>query len=115
MSIKKKNKPLPPSMVTIHVKALKGFREKTRGLLFAKKAYSILIETRFGIHTFGLLFPIDVLVLDAHNKVVKISSNLKPNRIFLWNPRFNKVLELPEDDIKRYRIQVGDEIKLNYA
>ncbi len=99
-------------MVTLHVKKLTGFGEKAQGLLFAKKAYAIVIETKFGIHTFGLLFPIDVLVLDKFNKVVKTSRNLKPNRIFLWNPRFSRVIELPEGDIRRYQIGLGDSITL---
>lgn len=97
-------------MVQLKVKELKSLKDKTIGLINAKKAYPVLIKTRFGIHTFGLKFAIDVLILNKENQVVKLVENLKPNRIFLWNPIFYKVIELPAGIIKEKRIRVGDKI-----
>lgn len=99
-------------MIQIKLKILKGFKEKSLGLLFEKYASPVLIETRFGIHTFGLRFPIDVLVLDNSKKVVKIKTNLKQNRIFLWNPIYNKVIELPGGEIRRLKIKKGKVLSL---
>lgn len=99
-------------MVEIKLKILKGLKEKSLGLLFAKKASPVLIQTRFGIHTFGLKFPIDILILDSSNKVIKLKADLKPNRIFLWNPIYSKVIELPAGEIKKRNIKIGDKIEI---
>ena len=69
-----------------------------------------MLETRFGIHTLGLKFPIDALVLDSQKKVVAFKESLYPNRIFIWNPRFNIVLEMPIGTIQKYNIKKGTEI-----
>lgn len=62
--------------------------------------YPVYFETRFGIHTFGMTKPIDVFILNYKNEVVKIGRNIKPGRIFIWNPKYYKVLETPVNFIK---------------
>lgn len=99
-------------MTELKVKELKNFKDKLTGLINAKKPFAVLIKTRWGIHTFGLKFPIDVLILDKNKRAVKIKINLKPNRILLWPPFFNTVLELPEGSIEKNKIKAGDTIKL---
>lgn len=95
------------SVIKLAAKAVTNLKEKIQGLIGKDKPYTLLIKTHFGIHTFGLKFPIDVLILNNENKVVSIRENLKPNRIFLWNPRYEKVIELPKGTIRK------NEIKLN--
>jgi len=99
-------------MVTLKVRLFGTKRERLEGLLHAKKAFPVLLKTRFGIHTFGLRFPIDVLILDNNSRVVRICCSLKPNRIFLWPPVFDTVVELPTGAAKKKRIKPGDTIKL---
>ena len=101
-------------MITLQVRELKTITEKAVGLLTAKKAYPVLFRTRFGIHTFGMKFAIDVLVLDSKNVVVVLKKQLNPNRIFIWNPRFDTVIELPEGEIEKLKIQKGSAIKIIY-
>lgn len=96
----------------LKVHFLKNFLDKSIGLLNAEQVNSVYFKTRFGIHTFGMKFPIDVIILDKNNNVVKLAENLKSNKIFLWNPRFNKVIELPKGEIKNNKIKLGDRIKL---
>jgi len=98
-------------VVKLKVKYLTG-TSKAIGLIAAKKAYPVFFQTRFGIHTFGLKFPIDVLILDSNNKVVKIAESLKPNHIFLWNPKFEKVIELPAGAVDKKKINVGSLLNL---
>lgn len=99
-------------MISLRVKYLKSLKETSLGLIGAKKAKPVMFLTRFGIHTFGLNFPIDVLILDANNTVVKITNNLKPNRIFVWNPKYNKVIELPSGEVEKLKIKMGNKIKI---
>ena len=99
-------------MVTLKVRFLKSFFDKSIGLLGAKIPHTIYFKTKYGIHTFGMRFPIDVLILDNDYKIVKLTENLKPNKIFTWPTRFDNVLELPTGEIKRLKLKQGDEIKL---
>ena len=95
----------------LRVKQLKGI-SKSIGLIGKKEAYPVMLTTRFGIHTFGLRFPIDVLILAENGIVVCLRENLKTNRIFLWNPKFEKVIELPAETVNSKRIKVGDTLNL---
>jgi len=101
-------------MIELKLTALKTFAEKTKGLLGSKRAFPVLLKTRFGIHTIGLTFPLDVLVLDKKNRVIKLTKNLKPMNIFLWPPLYNTVIELPAGDIEKYKIKTGDTVKITY-
>lgn len=102
------------NMKIISVKEAKNIREKIIGLIGKKKPYSLMLKTHFGIHTFGLKFAIDVLILSNNNDVVRIKKSLKPNNIFLWNPIHYKVLELPEGYIDNNRIKLNDQISLEF-
>lgn len=70
--------------------------------------------TRFGIHTFGMKHAIDVVVLSKRNSVVKLSKGLQPNKLFLWNPLYNKVIELPVGGIKKRGIKMGSVLSLRF-
>lgn len=95
---------------SLKVKKAKNIKEKVQGLIGKDKPYAMMLETRFGIHTFGLRFPIDVVILDDKNKIVSIRENMKPCRIFLWNPRYKKVLELPAGTIRKGDMDVDDHV-----
>ena len=100
-------------MVTLFARRTKSLKEKVIGLIGREKPVSLLIKTHFGIHTFGLKFPIDVLILDKKNKIVSLEKNLMPGKIFLWNPIYNKVLELPVGTIDKKKIKINDTIDLS--
>jgi uncharacterized protein len=100
------------SLIVNKVYKLKGIN-KTIGLISKDRLRAIVLETHFGIHTFLLKFPIDVLVLDNNNQVVALKKALKPYRLFIWNCRYNIVIELPEGSIEKSNTQIGDLIELN--
>ena len=90
----------------------KTWREKARGLLGEREAHPILIRTRWGIHTVGMRFPIDVVIMDARHCVRVLRSNLKPGSFFFWNPRYMMVLELPLGMIRATKISLGDILEI---
>lgn len=94
-------------MVTLSVKKASNLKEKIQGLIGREKPYGLMLKTHFGIHTFGVKFPIDVLILNNSNTVVALKQNLIPNRIFLWNPVYEKVIELPAETIKKMAIKIN--------
>ena len=96
-------------MKKIKVKYLKSFLERSKGLIGENKAFPILFKTRFGIHTFGMKYPIDVVILD-NLKIVKTKANLQPNRTFFWNPIHNTVIELPVGSLAEKGFKIGETI-----
>lgn len=99
-------------MITIKAKICRSIKDRTIGLIDRQKAEPMLFFTRFGIHTFGLKFPIDVVVLDEGSRVVKIKENLTPNNFFFWPIKYNKVLELPGGFINLAKIKKDSLVKI---
>lgn len=83
-----------------------------KGLIATNEPEAILIQTRFGIHTFGLKFPIDIVVIDRENIVQSTKYSFKPNGIFLWSPKYDRVLELPVGTLKEKGIKKGEKLTL---
>lgn len=84
--------------------------DKVLGLLKKSNPRFIILHTRFGIHTFFLKEPIDVVVLNKNCEVVALKERLRQNRIFLWNPKYNLVLEMPQNTIKKSKTRIGNKI-----
>lgn len=88
----------------------KTYKQRAFGLLLAKKAATMIFQTRFGIHTLFMKYPIDVLVLDKENKIAALKRDLKPNRIFVWNIKHDTIIELPAGIIQNSSSNIGDQI-----
>ena len=99
-------------MHTITVTRASNIFLKVKGLLGTDKPYALLLKTHWGIHTFGMKYAIDVIILDGANKIVALKQNLKPNRIFLWNPKYEKVVELPSGFIRKNKLILQQKIQL---
>ena len=99
-------------MLCKNVREAKTYQEKKRGLIGSDGKTGLFMKTRWGVHTFGMTFPIDVVILDKKNKVIKYKRGMKPNRIMLWSPIYNKVVEIPTALIPEEVIQIGDELDI---
>lgn len=77
------------------IREAKTSAEKSRGLIGSDGSFGVNIKTRWGIHTFGMKFPIDAAVLNKRNTIIKIRKRIKPSRFFFWNPRHKMVVEMP--------------------
>jgi uncharacterized membrane protein (UPF0127 family) len=62
------------------------------------------------IHTFGMLFRFDVVLIDRQCNVVGLRERIPPFWLTLPNFRVKSILELPADTIARTRTQVGDQL-----
>ncbi len=65
-----------------------------------------------GVHTFGMLFPIDVIALDRRLFVCAVWPKLGPFRISGVSWRIRSVVELPSGSIQRADIQRGDQLEV---
>lgn len=94
-------------------KLLKGFWSKSKGLINNKSQKAVVFHTRFGIHTFGLNYPIDVIITDKKFRVICVKEDLQSNRVFLWNPKDSLVIELKKGTIKKSQTEVNDFLDIN--
>ncbi len=65
------------------------------------------------IHTIGMMFSFDVVMIDKNFKVVCVKEFVKPFRIILPKLRAESVIELPAHTIFRSRTEVGDELVID--
>jgi uncharacterized protein len=71
----------------------------------------LLIQPSSGIHTFGMLFSIDVVALSRGLQVLKVWHALPPFRVTSISLKTHCMLELPAGAILRSQIQVGDQLE----
>jgi uncharacterized protein len=62
------------------------------------------------VHTIGMLFPFDLVLIDKDFKVVGVRELLRPFKITRPNFRAESVLELPAHTIFKSRTEVGDQL-----
>jgi uncharacterized membrane protein (UPF0127 family) len=72
----------------------------------------LLIRPSSGIHTFGMLFSIDVVALSKDLRVLKLWHRLAPFRMTSVNLKRYCMLELPAAQINNCQMQVGDQLEL---
>ncbi len=73
----------------------------------------LLIYPESSIHMFFMRFPIDVLFVDRHDRIVELRAAMLPNRSFAskWGARY--VIELPAQCVAATGTQVGDYLELS--
>jgi uncharacterized protein len=62
------------------------------------------------VHTIGMLFSFDLVLIDKNFKVVGLRELVRPFTITWPNHRAESVLELPAHSIFRSRTQIGDQL-----
>jgi uncharacterized membrane protein (UPF0127 family) len=74
----------------------------------------LLFDRCYGIHTFGMRFPLDLLFFDKDLRVMKAVKALPPFRTCAVKKAVY-VLELPVGSIDRSRTEAGDQIQIRTA
>lgn len=95
------------------LKICSSFLDRALGLLVPNNPRNLAFNTRFGIHTFFLKAPIDLLILDTKLKVVILKQNLKPGKLFFWNPSYSWVIELNKNSVRKFQIKEGDRLSIS--
>ena len=65
------------------------------------------------IHTIGMLFSFDHVMIDKNFRVVSLKEMVKPFRIVLPKLSAESVIELPQHTIFRSRTEVGDRLLID--
>jgi uncharacterized membrane protein (UPF0127 family) len=91
------------------------FFSRLKGLL-GKKGLSpgegLLIRPARDIHTIGMKFSIDLIVLDDDLRILEFRENMSPWRFYFGNGEAKQVLELPAGQVKGLGLSVGDKLGL---
>jgi uncharacterized protein len=70
----------------------------------------LLIRPSSGIHTFGMLFAIDVVALNRELEVLRLWRRLAPFRATSISLKTHSILELPAGQIDHCQMRVGDRL-----
>ncbi|HTW49061.1 MAG TPA: DUF192 domain-containing protein [Acidobacteriaceae bacterium] len=72
----------------------------------------LLIRPSSGVHTFAMMFPIDVVALDRDLRVLAVWRRLRPWRVTPISLKTHSTLELAPGEIDRCGIEAGDQLAL---
>jgi uncharacterized protein len=94
------------------------FRKRLVGLLGRRAldpGSALWLFPSNGIHTIGMLFAIDVVMLSRNATVVKAWPGVRPYSVVWPNFQAQSVLELPADAIAKSNTAAGDLLKIEIA
>jgi hypothetical protein len=94
------------------------FRKRLVGLLGRRAldpGSALWLFPSNAIHTIGMRFPIDVVMLSRNATVVKVWAGVRPYSVVWPNFRAQSVLELPADAIAKSSTVAGDLLKIEIA
>ena len=87
-----------------------GFSEKRGDGL--SSAEGLWIVPSRGVHTIGMLFPIDLIFIGKDKQVVYVEEYVRPFRISKVSLKATSVLELPPHTIYRSGTKIGDQLEI---
>jgi hypothetical protein len=94
-----------------YLRRLVGLLGKTER--WARLGTGLWIVPSRGVHTIGMLFPIDLIFLNKQKEVVHLEEHVRPFRISKVSLKASSVLELPPHTIYRSGTQVGDRFEIS--
>ena len=94
-----------------YLRRLVGLIGKTKR--WARLGAGLWIIPSQGVHTIGMLFPIDLLFLSKDKEVVHVQEYVRPFRVSKVTLRAVSVLELPAHTIYRTGTRVGDRLEIS--
>ena len=104
--------------LSLNVTAADTIFSRLRGLIGRLKLRSdegIWVVPSRGVHTLGLLFPLDLIYLDEHYRVIHLVEYFPSFRIAPLKTQAESVLELPTHTIYSSQTQPGDELVICVA
>jgi uncharacterized protein len=99
--------------LSLNVKAADTVFSRLRGFIGRFKLRSdegIWVVPSRGVHTLGLLFPVDLIYLDENHKVIHLIEYFPSFRIGPLKTQAESVLELPTHTIYSSHTQPGDQL-----
>jgi hypothetical protein len=79
---------------------------------WAQPGRGLWIVPSRGVHTIGMLFPIDLIFLSKEKQVVHVEEHVRPFRISAVSLKASSILELPAHTIYRTGTKIGDQLEI---
>ena len=101
------------TFLSFRVRVADSFSSRLIGLLgkrSLKPDGGVWIVPANSIHTVGMLFAFDLVMIDKDCRVVNVKEMVRPFRIVLPKLRAESALELPAHSIYRSRTDIGDQL-----
>jgi uncharacterized membrane protein (UPF0127 family) len=97
-----------------------GYWQRLVGLLGKTREWcrfgnALWIVPSHGVHTIGMLFPIDLIFLGKYKEVVHVEEYVRPFRISRVVLTATSILELPVLTVSRTGTRVGDRLEISAA
>ena len=95
----------------LNVPYARSFLQRTVGLIGRTELGStdgLWFDRCSSIHTLFMRTPIDVVFIDRNNRVLQVSPNVQPWRLYVGCRGASSIVELAPGSIERLRISVGD-------
>lgn len=92
-----------------------GIFQRIFGMIGAKNAkqnWGLLIPECRRVHSFFMSFPLDIIFCSGDETIVGIVESLKPWSLSPKFPTASYAIELPEQSIAQFTLQIGDKIEL---
>lgn len=89
--------------------------KRLRGLLGRRRLEpdeALWLRPCNGIHTLGMLFPIDAIFLDQELRIVRLVENLRPFRLTVPHLRARSVMEMAAHSVARLQLRTGDQLRV---
>jgi uncharacterized protein len=93
-----------------YLRRLVGLLGKTKR--WAQLGRGLWIVPSRGVHTIGMLFPIDLIFISKDKEVVYVEEYVRPFRISKVSLKATSVLELPPHTIYRSGTRIGDQLEI---
>lgn len=91
------------------------FFKRLRGLMFRRRLapdQALWLRPCNGVHTFWMLFAIDVIFLDRELRIVRLVENMRPFRVTRPHLAARSVLEMAAHSISSAGLRVGDRLEV---
>ena len=72
---------------------------------------ALVLEPSSSIHTAFMRFPIDVIFLDGHRRVVATAAHIQPFRIAWGGWKARTAVELPAGTIEQFDLPIGSPVE----
>lgn len=104
------------AVIAEEVEVARGFAARLIGLIGRRSlpsGFALVIPGCRQVHTFFMRFPIDVLFLDADNRVICLESDIKPYRATGYCRGAACAVELPAGTASEHGLGVGDSVVMS--
>ena len=103
------------TFLAYHVKVAGTFLSRFVGLRrldSIARGSGLWLQSVKSVHTFGMRFPLDVILLDRDNRVVALEELVRPFRWVQPRTQVRSALELPAHSIFRSCTELGDQMMI---